>query len=553
MPNVGKPSKGCLNCRERKVKCDQKRPSCSQCLRIQKQCHGYRDPLNMMFKNESDIVARKARIRYQELSRARMPKLPSRHRSQPSDPESTSSSSRPSTWEFSNQQILKRSSLSNLEELTWELIPSIEDQAIGFFFSNYVIPPTIVPRGQFDYLTELLNRPQTDRVLHTSVLAAGLAGLGNATKCPQIMKKAREEYVSALSMTNKALQSAQTAKKDSTLISVLMLGMYENFTYQTKRSLMSWTKHINGATALLKLRGTDQFYDSIGVRIFQQLYGTILLVCLQNRAEIPPDVSDLWEEYTQISDYTVSGKEWTRIMVRYMRHAIDLTKDSSDSASIVATSLKLDKSLEDLKARIPDIWKYEIVPLKEPMDTVYGNFYHIYPDPWIAQMWNNLRSVRIVLHKVICEQLKRGSAQSPALFVSPEWNPQMKLSEALMMTAASDICASVPQITGQISFPDPPTSTPVSANTITLPELVDCHDPKYQLRTATKFTIPPRPTGMHHLIWPIYAAGEMEICPNDMRKWAIDRLYDLGLKLGTRQAIILAEDLKEKRTRDSVK
>ena len=44
-------------------------------------------------------------------------------------------------------------------------------------------------------------------------------------------------------MTNRALQSKKTAIKDSTLIAVIMLGLYENFVFKDWASLKTWSSH----------------------------------------------------------------------------------------------------------------------------------------------------------------------------------------------------------------------------------------------------------------------------------------------------------------------
>ncbi|KAF2474639.1 uncharacterized protein BDR25DRAFT_167916, partial [Lindgomyces ingoldianus] len=547
MPNVGKPSKGCKNCRGRKVKCDQKRPSCGQCLRIGKECHGYRDPLQMMFKNESDVVARKANMRYQELSKGKSPISSRWKRSHTSDNDSTSSGASPASSTTSNHQFALRTGPSaHKKSMTRELMPPLEDQAVGFFFSNYVLTPTLVPRGQFDYLHELVNQHGAEKILQTAVTAAGLAGLGNATKCPHISKKAREEYVTALRMTNKALTLQETATKDSTLISVLMLGMYENFTFQTKDSQKAWTEHINGATTLINLRGIKQFYQSVSRRIFQQFYGTALLTCLQNRVAVPTGMTELWEAGTQINDYSIPGKEWTTCMIRFMLRVINLSGDSdSDPASMVASATKLDRELDTLKALIPNIWKYETVVLEEPLESVHSGFYHIYLDPWIIQMWNHLRSVRLNLHKLIREQLLKSLDQAPTFFDTHETGAQILISEQVMRTAAMGICATVPQVTGQIPFPVPSATTAVYADSAKSSDLFDIEDPRFKIHPPGTFLNPSRPTGMAYLIWPLYAAGVMDLCSEGMRDWVIDRLFYLGLKIGTRQAVVFAEELRE--------
>ncbi|KAL4970357.1 Zn(II)2Cys6 transcription factor [Aspergillus stella-maris] len=57
----GKPSKGCGECRSRKIRCDQGLPSCSQCAKGNRPCPGYRDELSLMFRDESQQVVRKAK------------------------------------------------------------------------------------------------------------------------------------------------------------------------------------------------------------------------------------------------------------------------------------------------------------------------------------------------------------------------------------------------------------------------------------------------------------------------------------------------------------
>ncbi|KAJ6160495.1 hypothetical protein N7470_003891 [Penicillium chermesinum] len=61
MVYCGKPSKGCGQCRSRKIRCDQVRPACSQCIRAKRECPGYRDQLALMFRDESSSVMKKAK------------------------------------------------------------------------------------------------------------------------------------------------------------------------------------------------------------------------------------------------------------------------------------------------------------------------------------------------------------------------------------------------------------------------------------------------------------------------------------------------------------
>jgi len=183
----------------------------------------------MMFKNESDVVAKKAEKRYEVLAKQHAP--PSSTKKEPLSPEHTITE----TWESDFGWVHQNGSTHVVhtryhtpESMTREIVPSIEDQALGFFIGNYVAQPTFVPRGQFEWVTELLAQPVTEDILRHSVNAATLAGFANAAKSPGIMKQAQSAYVSALRLTNSALRAKESAVRDSTLISVIMLGAFRS-------------------------------------------------------------------------------------------------------------------------------------------------------------------------------------------------------------------------------------------------------------------------------------------------------------------------------------
>jgi hypothetical protein len=41
MVNPGHPSKGCITCKKRRIKCDERRPTCEKCARSKRVCLGY--------------------------------------------------------------------------------------------------------------------------------------------------------------------------------------------------------------------------------------------------------------------------------------------------------------------------------------------------------------------------------------------------------------------------------------------------------------------------------------------------------------------------------
>lgn len=133
--------------------------------------------------------------------------------------------------------------------------------------------------------------PSGNDTLVVTLTAVGMAGLANLKNDPGMMAAARQNYVTALHLTNAALQDAVSVRTDQTLTAVILLGVFEvhnllfcdarqtacfltitqTLTCKTHKSMQSWTNHILGATALLKLRGVEQLQNKTGLRLFQML------------------------------------------------------------------------------------------------------------------------------------------------------------------------------------------------------------------------------------------------------------------------------------------
>jgi hypothetical protein len=481
-----------------------------------------------MFRNESDVVARKAEIKYEELSKTTAQK-------------SYHAVGFPS---FTNSELQSTTPSSQSSNLTSSLIPSIEDQAVGFFFANYVQLPMYVNRGQFDWLPSLLKGSKTEPIVQASLMAAGLSGLSIRTKSPWIMKRAQEEYVSALGMTNQALRDPKIAVKDSTVVSVILLGMYENFSCENKHSLEAWARHIRGACALLNLRGENQIHRDLGLRIVQQIYATALLVALETRTAVPEGIVQLWEAACPVSDFAVTGRNFTRRLVRFLTYAVELSIDTtSDPRTLVAAAIEHFDEMNKLKELVPQVWQFETLYLDEPSAYIYGKSYQVSLDPWIAQMWNNFRMTQLVVHQVIISQLQEGLRRDPPLFTPAEVVPQTRRSRYYIRSAAAHICGSVPQFTGQIPFPGGPSYRAKPSSSCA--DFFDAKDPRYKPHPPGTFINPTKPFGMHHLIYPLYLVGESELSPPDLRQWVIDQLLFIALKIGNRKAIVLANHLKQ--------
>jgi hypothetical protein len=488
----------------------------------------------MMFKNESDMVAIRAEKRYEELARQKAPMV------KPADSRNWICHN---SWPPPqvNTILVPETRYPTPESMVMEIAPSIEDHALGFFVGNYVAQPTFVPRGQFEWITEALACPNTDKILRTSVDAACMAAFANATKSPVIMNRAQAAYGSALRMTNSALRIKEMAVKDSTLISVIMLGMYENFVFQDDVSIQAWAKHVDGACAIFKLRGKDQFQSSLGRRIYHQFFGTILLVAYETGTAVHEGMRDMYTLMTMMADYSVVGRPCTRV-IHLLHDIININHTGkNDPKTMLDTALAMGRDLEEVKSLMPSIWNYDILHLKQASPHLYGDTYHMYLDPWIAQMWNNLHSCQLYLYTVLRENLiKCWKLYDPPLFSLEEYDAIMSSTEEIIRNTAASIVASVPQITGMVPFPESPATKPHTSN----PNL-DKAGSSCVLHPPGTFLDPTKSNHLVHLIWPLYGAAQSDEATPEMRQWTIDMLHFIALRIGTRQAIVLANELKK--------
>ena len=104
----------------------------------------------------------------------------------------------------------------------------IEAQAMCYFFQNYVSQSPQPSKGYFDYLSCIFSsNGAVESSLVDAVVSLGMVGLSNTKHASEIMIPAKERYTLALQATNSALGDEKGAKADQTLITVMLLGLYE--------------------------------------------------------------------------------------------------------------------------------------------------------------------------------------------------------------------------------------------------------------------------------------------------------------------------------------
>jgi hypothetical protein len=465
-----------------------------------------------MFRNESDSVIGKAKAR--EKTKAK-PKSPPKSEPLPFDP----------AQEFDEIINVKTSEPEVAEFPPWDLATSQ-----GFFFQpmlpNYAMSPSLEERGLAYFntlsptwlrdasLLDDISQTNADDHLLASMSAVGLASFSNSVHAPELMVRARKDYVHALQLTNTALRSPKEAKKDSTLFAVMILGIYETITGSNERSLAAWTEHINGAATLVKLRGRDQFKTAAGKSMFMQVTSSLMLSCVQRTVPMPQHILDLRKEAAKFGavDPENPGFRLSDVIIDFTIFRSDV-RDCKivGPRAIIERALEIDKNFIAIFEKPPENWQYETVYTDKTPHLIWNGSYHVYKEIWIAHLYNGMRTCRILLHEMIRDQLLAASTAMTPIFSTSEIIIQGESSVAIMLEMQAQILASIP------------------------------HDHNPSLNTTAGLLEGSR---TYFILWPLYLVGAMDLTTEPVRKWAIARLRHIGESVGIRQALVVANYLE---------
>ena len=518
MVYCGKPSKGCENCRAKRLKvsldapfsyflprmatrlmlvqCDQKRPGCGQCRNTGRECLGYRDPTDLVFRDESQQILIKYRKKAEAKKTGTVRTLTARQKNN------------------NGQSYCKVSELrQNLETpKEFKIPPSlqhpIQDVAINFLLGDYI-------RGShFNYLPSLYGANSVKSILSPCVKAVGLACLSLQTSRPELEDDAQRLYVDAIAVTNTALQCTDTARSDNVLASVLLLSLYETLSRRTKVNIDAWTTHMQGALALVALRGPCQFQSQLGLELFKQIAASIRVFCVQHVIRIPRQLRELTQLAKGFSYPSDVSFEIPCIVEAFTDLRADMAEGNlSEPSGLIARVQGVLDMIEDFYLKLPQDWKYDTVRIRSLSPQVHGDRYYHFRNHHVAQIWNTTWMAKLHLNSLIYERVLHTTGNSSQLPTS-DADPVtvMNACEREVIEAAENICASVPQF------------FPPNAN-LSLPG---------NSRTAAMG---------YFLIWPLFTAGASPLIMAPTKEYIVERLVFISQDLKLPQAQKAAEML----------
>lgn len=479
--------------------------------------------------------------------------------------------------------------------LDYTLSPSFQEQGVAFFFSRYVTATEeTTDHHNFDFIYEVwqpsrgVQGRQVDAVL-ASMTAVGLAAMATLTRSPERLDWARQSYVTALRLINDALEDPEEATKDSTLLSVLILGTYEMLTGTSSETMQAWQGHMQGAAALAKLRGPGQFKTKVGVRMFLMLCRSITLSCLHRDVPIPEMLIELRTELEAAlvpvsTKFDMASPMYNMLQ---LRHDIKCGRLSS-TQNIIQALLALDDEYITLLAGLPDSWQYNVVELSTPNPIAFTPVCHVYSSTENAATWNGLRSVRMLVHETILSELSRYFEAREPSTVPIEYKVQFARSRRLLDQLRDATLASIPQHFGVVCSRDVRTShSDPDASFFGPISITVANDAAYHVVSSPPSTYSAQPSpspssfspasekfarrsqpfiptildllgpsdeaadtdslfmalssSRSPVVWPLYILGVSSTCTPDVRQYVVERLTAVYMETGLVQAKSVAD------------
>ncbi|KAF7557533.1 hypothetical protein G7Z17_g539 [Cylindrodendrum hubeiense] len=350
MVNRGQPSRDCLPCRKRKLRCDLLPEGCGQCRRARLQCHGYRDPLDLVFRDETRSAAQKVVGRQ--------------------------------NWTLVAHPVAM--------ELGWNI------RARYAFFSVYV----------FDFshslgsVAPLYENASASDHLSASLEATSLAFMAIQLHTPALMHLASLSYLTAIRKLGQAINEVSKFGAEEILQSILLLDMYEKMVNRKPQGSSSWISHANGGMSLLGPR-VQQFTSSLtGLQLSARLITALTVSSGAMAVRVPDGLLALRSDL----DPFINTPKWS--FTGILAHVVNLQADDRDaggdgSIDLAERAERLDNELRNLQTALPQSWRPQHISPMRPDPLIFNSHYDIYLDHYVTQVTNGIRAVRLILNNIM--------------------------------------------------------------------------------------------------------------------------------------------------------
>ncbi|KAJ5799268.1 uncharacterized protein N7518_001336 [Penicillium psychrosexuale] len=475
MPASGRPSKNCGNCRSIK----------RRCIRAREECQGYRDEWELVFRDQTIHTIKRSKEAWAKAD---------------------------------GLETLKRSPPSRTLSL------SSDEVGVNYFLFHFVVGGLSPSRGYLDYVPAVFSADSENPTLIASMAAVGLAALANSTQQPELSQRARTKYWEAIDKVNAALSSPVESIKDSTLMSVISLGLFEHVS-----NFETWFQYVKGTVALVVSRGKSQFSSPASIPMFNQVRADMCAACVHRLEPFPRDMLELQEEASKQADNSsclwLLGVLATRTVNLLSDVTVVKIKDGTTLAYFLEESAILQRDFQDVLGNFRTQEPYATIEdhSGDP-DLIYNSRYDLYRSAWAIRLWNNSRILQVIVCEIEFHLLSKALTAGLPPARQKEIATTLEETCQILKTLGDDILATVPQSLGAVLSPaEPPTSADLSS------------DPSANASAS----------GGHLLMWCLYTVGKSPVTRGRTRKWVMKRLRDIAQKSSLPIALQFVNDIDE--------
>lgn len=382
-----------------------------------------------------------------------------------------------------------------------------------YFMSHHIFGRPAPGHGLYDVFESLeASATTSDLWLTSSLSAASLASYAHYTRDINLMDTSRAQYIQAIRFTQLALESEVDVRKDSTILSTILLGVFEQMTGCTEESIESVSAHVRGAAELIRLRGSKQIQSEHGRRILFEVTRAIICKCFQRSIGIPDHLVDLIAHTP--SDRQATSQSASKAIIQLNRLIARIkTNGSHDSGRILEKILELERPLAEICQNHPPGWDiktfYNIG--SEANSVVFNHRFTIYEHAGVANIMNVIRAARIDAH----ETLINAHHCRPSAVPQSQYVQSVRICEEMKR----DILASLPYFLGY--------TKKVGS--------------EYIINTDSPESWPARCYG---ILWPVSVCGRMSSVDDKTRQYCIRCFDDIGKRNGIQQALVLRTELE---------
>ncbi|KAI0846957.1 hypothetical protein F5Y00DRAFT_126682 [Daldinia vernicosa] len=480
------PSRGCITCKTRRIKCDSVHPLCGRCQKASRDCvWDQNQEAGLLFKDENAFAQGKPR--------------------------------RP--WKSKVQEVSS-------------FVPA-KDKALQFWLDNYVFRDDEIPefaREYNHYLIAHRDSAKHNSSLHLITSAFSHAVFSRVMQSGESIEEAEKLFAQSIESVQTEIRQLSQSNIDELLLTTMLMADYKNVMdregwnrqNQDEVSLLNpdvtgsriWKNayHYDGATDLLRQRQQNRWTSNL--LLDRTVRRRLIRVCILRGISVPEWIRD-GAQFGEEGPVLILDSIMVRVAaLRERSLCLFLPKSARFSTQphpgdLAAEARSLDAALEVWSAALPEDWRFTTRSDSTP-DFTFDGVIHVYATYGHAAIWCRYNAIRLIVNSIRNRALSvMAQCSSQMLSVAPEQDICLGKTTSL----GTDLCRSIPVFFTSITVEGNPTGAMANDNIVHVNQEI-----KPKLATL--------------LAWPLILAINTDNIPEFQKEWLKNKLKSIANTLG---------------------